>query len=123
MYWKIVSQSPSKLLNPGNQIELHYNSRRYKHSSVEETNEDTYIPHISHVYVVYFEGTVAHDQTTESIVGIGPAYLDYTYKKYYHLQVSGVGPGTTFYKFDNTMGSITAAEQAHGDVEEEKMND
>jgi len=123
-FWKIVSQSKGVCLNPGNQIDMFYQSKRYRHSSVEELSDDSFIPGISHIYVVFAEGTAAHDTITESIVGHGPANIDYVITKYYKFEVNGVGPSTTFYKFDQTgLGNVLIAEQAHGEVEETVIGD
>lgn len=87
--WKIV-KSKSYVLKSGQQCTCSHSEKpfQYDPSLIDEHNLAYQRQYKGHVWLVVQQGTISHDSTTNTNVGIGGTLLDYTIKTKYVVKYS-----------------------------------
>lgn len=87
--WKIV-KSKSYKLKSGHTAECTHTEKAFQYdpSMVDEHNLTYQKQYGGHVWLVVHQGTIAHDSTTNSDIGIGPSKLDYVIRTKYLIKYS-----------------------------------
>lgn len=98
--WKII-KSCDMTLNPGDTCEVPYAEDFTYDQEYQDINTSTYNPKYGRLMLVRIMGTVAHDQTTTTLVGYSPAKVDVVQQHKLTLKKPSEAPLRTIHQTDN----------------------